>query len=143
MPPRSKQPQELPQAADAPTALPAQGRTSQRSTRSSNSLPGSTMPPVLPNQGRAPSTRRSSNAAPSVPCMPQYCSLVCADYTNIFNLATPQATGTGPAHARAALNPITEETVSVISSPFPFLMSIITGFSSKHFYISNTSRPCG
>ncbi|KAJ7831297.1 hypothetical protein B0H14DRAFT_2592743 [Mycena olivaceomarginata] len=51
------------------------------------------MPPVLPNQGRAPSTRRSSNAAPSVP-------------------STPQATGTGPAHARAALNPITEETGS-------------------------------
>ncbi|KAJ7302386.1 hypothetical protein DFH08DRAFT_826713 [Mycena albidolilacea] len=93
MPPRSKQPQELPQAADAPTALPAQGRTSQRSTRSSNSLPSSTMPPMLPNQGRAPSTRRSSNAVPSVPSM-------------------PQATGTGPAHARAALNPITEETIS-------------------------------
>ncbi|KAF8197181.1 hypothetical protein K438DRAFT_2119583 [Mycena galopus ATCC 62051] len=67
-------------------AASSTNRTSQRSTRSSK-------PAFVPNQAPAPSTRRSSNAAPSV-------------------TYTPQATGTGPAHAGAALNSITEEMAS-------------------------------
>ncbi|KAF8209907.1 hypothetical protein K438DRAFT_1753521 [Mycena galopus ATCC 62051] len=59
---RRKQSQE-----PSPTTAPAaQNRTSQRSTRSSK-------PTFVPNQAPAPSTRRSSNAAPSVPSMLMCC----------------------------------------------------------------------
>ncbi|KAF8163900.1 hypothetical protein K438DRAFT_2067914 [Mycena galopus ATCC 62051] len=79
---RRKQSQEPPPTVDDPTAPLAHNRTSQRSTRSSN-------PTFVPNQAPAPSTRRSSNAAPSVPCM-LLCCFLGSPQTN-FTSQTPAA----------------------------------------------------